>query len=50
MKAQVFKVILYHGGEYEMQTKYTPYIDEARFWLSQAEHGQIINNQGIAIQ
>ena len=50
MKAQIFKVNLYYGGEYEMQTKYTPYIDEARLWVSEVEHGEIINNQGIFIQ
>ena len=50
MKEQIFRVDLYYGGEMDGETKYTPDIDKARYWVSLAEHGTITNNQNITVQ
>jgi hypothetical protein len=50
MKAQIFKVDLYYGGESKSETKYTHDINKARYWVSISEHGTITNNQNIAVQ
>jgi len=49
-KRKKFKVHLYYRGEINAQTKFTDEIDEARRWVADAEHGEIINEQNINIQ
>ena len=49
-KRKKFKVRLYYRGEINDQTKFTDEIDEARRWVADAEHGEIINEQNINIQ
>jgi len=49
-KIKKFKVHLYYRGEINDQTKFTDEIDEARRWVADAEHGEIINEQNINIQ
>lgn len=50
MKQIKLTVHLYYGGEHPPETKYTSSIDQARKWVSEAEHGEIINEQNILIQ
>ncbi len=50
MKQMKLTVHLYYGGEYPPETFYTNSIDEARRWVSGAEHGEIFNEQNIQIQ
>jgi len=50
MKPQIFKVCLYYGGEMPNEQRYTPSIDVARKWVTEAEHGTIENQNNILIQ
>lgn len=50
MKPQIFKVCLYYGGEMPNEQRYTPNIQEARKWVTEAEHGTIENQNNILIQ
>lgn len=50
MKPQIFKVHLYYGGEKPNEQRYTLNIQEARKWVSGAEHGTIENQNNILIQ
>ena len=46
----MYRVELYFGGEMPEEVKETSDIDQARKWVSSAEHGIILNEQGIAVQ
>lgn len=50
MKTMKLTVHLYYGGEHPSETKYTNDIDQARRWVADAEHGEIINSQNISIE
>jgi hypothetical protein len=50
MKTMKLTVHLYYGGHHPAETKYTQSIDEARKWVADAEHGEIINEQNIMVQ
>lgn len=50
MKQIKLTVHLYYGGEQPAETKYTSSIYEARRWVANAEHGEIINDQNIMVE
>lgn len=50
MKKMKLIVHLFYGGHHPSQTKYTCDIGEARGWVADAEHGEIINSENIVIQ
>lgn len=50
MKKSKLVVHLYYGGDQPSKTRYTDDIEQARRWVSEAHHGQIINQQNILIQ
>lgn len=41
---------LYYGGEHPAETKYSNDIEEARRWVADAEHGEIINEHNISVE
>tara|TARA_Y100000114_G_scaffold142491_1_gene149126 strand:+ start:972 stop:1124 length:153 start_codon:yes stop_codon:yes gene_type:complete len=49
MRKIKYRVELYFGGELPDEVKYTFCIDEARELVNGAEHGIIINEQGISV-
>ena len=50
MKKMKLTVHLYYGGSHPSETKYTDDIDQARRWVADAEHGEIINSQNISVE
>jgi len=50
MKKSKLTVHLYYEGEHPADTRYTDDIQEARGWVADAKHGEIINQQNIIIQ
>jgi len=50
MKQVLFTVHLYFGGERAPETRFTEDIEQAREWVKEAEHGEIINPSGILVQ
>lgn len=50
MKTMKLTVHLYYGGAHPSETKHTNDIDQARRWVADAEHGEIINSQNISVE
>mgnify|MGYP001157093433 CR=1 FL=1 len=50
MRKTTYQVELFYGGEQPDEIKTTTDIEEARKWVSECEHGIILNEQGIAVQ
>ncbi len=50
MKEMKLTVHLYYGGHQPAETKYTNSIHEARRWVADVEHGEIINDQNIVVE
>lgn len=50
MKKMNLTVHLYYGGEHPSETKHTQDIEQARRWVADACHGEIINDYNIIIE
>jgi hypothetical protein len=50
MKKMKLTVHLFYGGEHPSETKHTQDIDQARRWVADACHGEIINDNNIIIE